>query len=666
MHCLKRAHPKRTALDQYWPLVEGFVGRGEERAHIVVDSHADISDCHARLTWAPDLGAFCLEDNDSRTGTFLRLCADRDGRRAVELVDGDAFRLSAAVSVQVLCPTRVQGHLEPRHPAAAAVATAAAVVAAEEEEEEEGAGAGEVAVQKGSYPRPRPLVRSATVSRGRRGEGRAAGGLEDEDDVAAAVALRAASASEEEEEEAEGGVGGEKLGAAAARGGRLVVEDFEGSLASDAAMQAAMSGSMPPGVPLPLDAMRTSGARQSMLTARSAAQSAARSVQQGAAAPSADRAEGDKGGSATAEKAAVTDGETPGGSLLVGSALALAGSIVAGSMVLSDTADGATEVTPGMPTLHVDTDRTSVPAALQSPPVLIPPHPPDGIAAGVEASRRLWKEHARERVARRRGQSGHTVRFQPRVAFLGEPLETILEGSTVTDEVGSPVVQRHVAAVQRELFGFRCTLQDGVVVRVTVQREDGAVEESNFTVRSAVTLGSARNNAIHVDAAGVGPVHAQLYFRDGRMFLRDLSEAGGGGTLLYLRRPVELRERDVVLLGSVEFTVIDITDCPSLRARWVAAALRITRLRKSSRFDLVDRHKLSAHFVEMGREEETTIGRDPGCDIIVRDFAMALKHSLLYFDRFEQKYCLESLVLSRKQGTFVLLGRRAQPLGPGA
>ena len=86
----------------------------------------------------------------------------------------------------------------------------------------------------------------------------------------------------------------------------------------------------------------------------------------------------------------------------------------------------------------------------------------------------------------------------------------------------------------------------------------------------------------------------------------------------------------------MDFNLVDISDCPSLRASWTHAALRIVRRRKSSRFGYVNPHKLPAHYTEVSREEETTVGRDATCDIVIRDFAMAPKHAVVYFDRYER------------------------------
>lgn len=237
---------------------------------------------------------------------------------------------------------------------------------------------------------------------------------------------------------------------------------------------------------------------------------------------------------------------------------------------------------------------------------------------------------------------------------MGENLQTYL--SKADEEEEADRLERIEQAESNRAMALR--------VLVSENQEDH--EGRYYEFSTDITLGSSITNAVRVQGEDVSAVHARIEFRDGTPHLMDMSLDNAAGTRLQLQRPVVLRPRDVIILGGTEFDIYGIRDCPSLRAPWLAAALRITRRRKSSRFGFVNRFKLPCHYTEVGRDEETTIGREPSCDIVVRDFAMALRHAVVYYDRFDQTYCVESLVLSRKQGTFVLLGRRPAPLPPGA
>lgn len=240
------------------------------------------------------------------------------------------------------------------------------------------------------------------------------------------------------------------------------------------------------------------------------------------------------------------------------------------------------------------------------------------------------------------------------VRFLGENLQTYISKADEEEE-----------ADRRERVR-RAQTNTAMALRVLASENQEDHEGRYYEFSTDITLGSSITNAVRVQGLEVSAVHARIEFRDGTPHLMDMSLDNAAGTCLQVLRPVVLRPRDVIILGATEFDIFGIRDCPSLRAPWLAAALRITRRRKSSRFGFVNRFKLPCHYTEVGRDEETTIGRDPGCDIVVRDFAMALRHAVVYYDRFDQTYCVESLVLSRKQGTFVLLGRRPATLPAGA
>lgn len=111
---LRRAHPKKRALDQYWPLVAGTIGYDDTRATIVVDELPGVSGRHARLSWDPGADAFRLEDYRSRRGTFLKLSSHVCCRKSVPLSDGDIFWLGSSARLQIVRAEAAQGatHVE--------------------------------------------------------------------------------------------------------------------------------------------------------------------------------------------------------------------------------------------------------------------------------------------------------------------------------------------------------------------------------------------------------------------------------------------------------------------------------------------------------------------------------------------------------------------------
>lgn len=84
--------------------------------------------------------------------------------------------------------------------------------------------------------------------------------------------------------------------------------------------------------------------------------------------------------------------------------------------------------------------------------------------------------------------------------------------------------------------------------KIAVLNSAGAVTRTVMIETSDATIGRADGELRFSDDVYMSPVHAQLSFRDGQLYLRDLGSRNG--TWLYQTEPYKLQDGDSVLIGS--------------------------------------------------------------------------------------------------------------------
>jgi len=95
------------------------------------------------------------------------------------------------------------------------------------------------------------------------------------------------------------------------------------------------------------------------------------------------------------------------------------------------------------------------------------------------------------------------------------------------------------------VFSARATVSGP---KIALLNSAGAVTRTVMLERADATIGRADGELRFGDDVYMSPVHAQLSFRDGQLYLRDLGSRNG--TWLYQTEPYKLQDGDSVLIGS--------------------------------------------------------------------------------------------------------------------
>jgi pSer/pThr/pTyr-binding forkhead associated (FHA) protein len=84
--------------------------------------------------------------------------------------------------------------------------------------------------------------------------------------------------------------------------------------------------------------------------------------------------------------------------------------------------------------------------------------------------------------------------------------------------------------------------------KIAILDRSGQVQKTVTMESADATIGRADGEIRFPDDVYMSPVHAQLSFRDGQLFLRDLGSRNG--TWLYATEPYKLQDGDTILVGS--------------------------------------------------------------------------------------------------------------------
>lgn len=95
------------------------------------------------------------------------------------------------------------------------------------------------------------------------------------------------------------------------------------------------------------------------------------------------------------------------------------------------------------------------------------------------------------------------------------------------------------------VFSARATVSGP---KIAILNSAGAVTRTVMMETAEATIGRADGELRFSDDVYMSPVHAQLSFRDGQLYLRDLGSRNG--TWLYQTEPYKLQDGDSVLIGS--------------------------------------------------------------------------------------------------------------------
>lgn len=95
------------------------------------------------------------------------------------------------------------------------------------------------------------------------------------------------------------------------------------------------------------------------------------------------------------------------------------------------------------------------------------------------------------------------------------------------------------------VFSARATVSGP---KIAILNSSGSVTRTVMMETPEATIGRADGELRFGDDVYMSPVHAQLSFRDGQLYLRDLGSRNG--TWLYQTEPYKLQDGDSVLVGS--------------------------------------------------------------------------------------------------------------------
>lgn len=142
----------------------------------------------------------------------------------------------------------------------------------------------------------------------------------------------------------------------------------------------------------------------------------------------------------------------------------------------------------------------------------------------------------------------------------------------------------------------------------------------NYELTHDTTFGSLKSNDVILPEICSG-VHCKVSIQNDKIILEDLSVGDPTGTRILVTRPVELFERDIIILGDLELGVMPISDCPIYSAQWISCAVRIIPLRKSKRTPLLSKEEAMSQtkVFPIPMEGEILIGRGTDCQIICDD-----------------------------------------------
>jgi pSer/pThr/pTyr-binding forkhead associated (FHA) protein len=199
----------------------------------------------------------------------------------------------------------------------------------------------------------------------------------------------------------------------------------------------------------------------------------------------------------------------------------------------------------------------------------------------------------------------------------------------------------------------RADPKDQVSGRLVVIVEDGSEGKTLELRGRQVDIGSAEGDIILAEDRYLSPRHARFFRQDGHWYLRNLDSLNG--VYRRLRKPVPLKDRDLVLLGLevLEFQLVDHAERGlghaiqhGVLVFGSPAATRRARLCQRTVEGVIrDVYHLVA--------DETTVGRETGDIVFTSDPFMSRRHAAIQWDEDSQEYVLVDL--NSSNGTYLAI-----------